>query len=82
MRRVASVSVIMCLAVAALAPAQADADLVTGPVARTQTGEVGGIVDGAVVEWRAVPYDRAARGRPAMAAPGSSRCLDRDPPRH
>jgi para-nitrobenzyl esterase len=56
MRGVASVSAIVCLTIVALAPARAGADPVPGPVAHTQAGEVGSIVDGGVVEWRAVPY--------------------------
>jgi para-nitrobenzyl esterase len=55
MRRVVSVSAILC-AIAVLAPVRAGADPGAGPVVQTDAGEVASVVDGAVVEWRAVPY--------------------------
>ena len=56
MRRVAIVPVIFCLALSVLAPVQAGADPVPGRVVHTDAGDVGSIVEGSVVEWRAVPY--------------------------
>lgn len=56
MRQVARVAAILCCAIAVLAPVRAGADPVPGPVVRTGFGDVGSIVDGGVVEWRAIPY--------------------------
>lgn len=57
MRRVASALVVVCVVAAAVgAPVRAVADPVPGPVVHTGAGDVGSIVEGNVLEWRAVPY--------------------------
>jgi para-nitrobenzyl esterase len=43
-------------ALAALGQYPADADPSSGPVVHTRSGDVASIVDGSVVEWRAIPY--------------------------
>ena len=56
MRRAATVTAILCLALAVFAPVTAGADPAPGPVVHTSAGDIGATVEGSVVEWRAIPY--------------------------
>jgi len=56
MRLTATLLATLGAALATLGQYPAGADPSPGPVAHTHSGDVAGIVDGSVVEWRAIPY--------------------------